>query len=231
MDFQFKSNYNIDDLLKIVCILRSDIGCPWDKKQSHKSLRQNFIEETYEVIEAIDNNDTDLLLEELGDVLLQVVFHAQLESEVNNFNFDDVADGICKKLIVRHPHVFSDTKVKNTDEVLDNWEKIKAQTKNQNSQLDAINSIAKTLPALMRTFKVLKKASKINPDLKSSSNAINNLIEKSTKLTDSSIMGNDNYYYSIIGELLISVVQLAMCLNVDPELALTDSCNAFINKL
>ena len=231
MDFQFKSNYNIDDLLKIVSILRSDIGCPWDKKQTHKSLRQNFIEETYEVIEAIDNNNIDLLMEELGDVLLQVVFHAQLESEINNFNFDDVTDCICKKLIIRHPHVFSDTKVKNIDDVLNNWEKIKQQTKNQNSQLDAINSIAKTLPALMRTFKVLKKTAKINPDLNSSSNAINNLIEKSTKLTDSSIMKNDNNYHSIIGELLISVVQLAMCLDIDPELALTDACNSFINKL
>lgn len=106
MDFNFKDKYGIDDLIKIMEILRSENGCPWDREQDHKSIRQNLIEETYEVIEAIDNDDTELLKEELGDALLQVVFHSRIEEEKNSFDFSDVADGICKKLIIRHPHVF-----------------------------------------------------------------------------------------------------------------------------
>ena len=125
MDFQRKETYTIEDLLQIVRILRSPGGCPWDREQTHHSIRACLIEETYEAVEAIDTEDTELLKEELGDVLLQVVFHADLEAEAGRFDFDQVADGICKKLIVRHPHVFGDVHVQDSAEVLKNWDAIK----------------------------------------------------------------------------------------------------------
>ena len=150
MDFQFKDRYSFDDLVEVVRCLRLPDGCPWDKEQTHKSIRQDFIEETYEVIEAIDNDDAEGLREELGDVLLQVVFHAQIEREKGVFNIDDVANDVCQKMIVRHPHVFGEVKADTTEKVLDNWDKIKMQTKEQTTQSEAMDSIARSLPALVR---------------------------------------------------------------------------------
>ncbi|MFT3952590.1 MAG: MazG family protein [Oscillospiraceae bacterium] len=123
--------YTIDDLLEIMTKLRGEGGCPWDKEQTHQSIRSNFLEETCEVLEAIDNNDPVLLREELGDVLLQVVFHTEMEREHGVFDFTDVTDELCRKLIVRHPHVFGDVTVSDSGEVLKNWDSIKKQTKGQ----------------------------------------------------------------------------------------------------
>ena len=114
VNFVYKRRYGYEDLLSIMHILRSDGGCPWDREQDHHTIRQNMLEEAYEAAEAIDCGDAGMLCEELGDVLLQVVFHAQMEKEAGGFTMDDVADGICKKLIVRHPHIFGDTKVSGT---------------------------------------------------------------------------------------------------------------------
>ena len=123
-NFQFKEKYTVSDLVDIVEILRSPEGCPWDREQNHKSIRRDFLEETYEVIEAINKEDKDLLLEELGDVLLQVVFHTQIEREKGTFELSDVADGICKKMIERHPHVFGDVNAETSEQVLENWDVI-----------------------------------------------------------------------------------------------------------
>lgn len=128
-EFINKQKYNFNDLCEIMSILRGENGCPWDKIQTHKSIRKNLIEETYEVVEAIDNNDYTLLCEELGDLMLQVVFHARMASEEEHFDINDVCDGICKKLIVRHPHIFADVKADTPDVVLKNWEEIKKSTK------------------------------------------------------------------------------------------------------
>ncbi|MEG0616959.1 MAG: MazG family protein, partial [Oscillospiraceae bacterium] len=126
ISFDVKDNYNIEDLLHIVELLRNpDGGCPWDKEQTHKSIKMNFIEETYEVADAIELEDKHLLCEELGDILLQVALHTEMEREVGGFTFDEVCDGICKKLIYRHPHVFGDTVAANSKEVLATWEKLK----------------------------------------------------------------------------------------------------------
>ncbi len=156
VEFERKESYNIDDLIRIVELLRSPEGCPWDKEQTHKSIRQDFIEEVYEAIEAIDLEDTELLREELGDVLLQVVFHCQIERENKNFVFDDICDELCKKLIVRHPHVFGDLTVSDSGEVLKNWDSIKKKTKCQETYTDTLNAVAKSLPALMRRRKSAK---------------------------------------------------------------------------
>ena len=129
MNFPQKEKYTAEDLVSIVEILRAPGGCPWDREQTHASIRKNLLEETYEAVEAIDAQDTELLKEELGDVLLQVVFHAQLEREQGSFDFDDVCDGVVRKMIVRHPHVFGDVAVNGTRDVLRNWDAIKKATK------------------------------------------------------------------------------------------------------
>ena len=130
-DFEFKDKYNFNDLVEIIKILRAPGGCPWDAEQTHTSIRENFLEETYEALEAIDTGNKELLKEELGDVLLQVVLHADISRTDGDFDIDDVADGISKKLIIRHPHVFGDVTVGSTDDVLKNWDDIKRKTKNQ----------------------------------------------------------------------------------------------------
>ena len=143
-----KDSYSVKDLVEIVRLLRAPGGCPWDREQTHESLRRNFLEESYEVVEAIDQGSAEHLKEELGDVLLQVVFHTGIETEAGGFNLDDVADGICKKLIYRHPHVFGDITVSGTGEVLSNWEELKRKEKGQATHTDALASVARSLPAL-----------------------------------------------------------------------------------
>lgn len=134
--------YGIDDLLAIMERLRQPDGCPWDREQDHHSIRNDFVEETYEAADAIDRESREDLCEELGDVLLQIVFHCQIEREQNGFDFTDVCDGICKKLIERHPHVFGNVSVENSDEVLENWDKIKQKTKHQDTFTDTIKECA-----------------------------------------------------------------------------------------
>ena len=148
-DFELKEHYTIDDLLHIMRILRGEGGCPWDREQTHASIRKNMIEETYETVEAIDRQDSGMLREELGDVLLQVVFHTQMEQERGVFNFDDVCDGICQKLILRHPHIFGDVVAKTSDQVLKNWDEIKKKEKGQTSAAQTLRSVPAVLPALM----------------------------------------------------------------------------------
>lgn len=158
--FSFKDVYGIGDLLQIMQCLRSEGGCPWDREQTHESIKKNLIEETYEVIEAINQQDKALLCEELGDVLMQVVFHAQMEAEEGSFTFENVADGVCKKLIERHPHVFGEVEVTGSEEVLRNWDDIKKRSKGQTSQTETMLSVPRELPALMRATKVQKRRRK-----------------------------------------------------------------------
>ena len=160
MEFERKEKYEMQDLLKIMELLRSPDGCPWDREQDHHSIRANFIEETYEAIEAIDTENAELLKEELGDVLLQVVFHAQMEQEKGSFDFSDVVDGICKKLIIRHPHVFSEVPAKTSDEVLKNWDAIKMQTKEQKTQTEVLQSVSPCAAGLDAQPKSTEKGGK-----------------------------------------------------------------------
>lgn len=158
MEFQFKEHYSLDDLRTIIKILRSPEGCPWDRKQNHHSIRNDFIEETYEAVEALDTDNRELLCEELGDVLFQVLFHCQLEEETGGFSFEDIADGAAKKMIVRHPHVFGTVKVNGEGDVLKNWDDIKQKTKHRESYTEALQGVSPALPALMRAAKVQEKA-------------------------------------------------------------------------
>lgn len=159
MDFEFKDKYSMDDLLTIVAMLRDkDKGCPWDKVQNHKTIRKNFIEETYEVIEAIDNDDKTNMQEELGDVLLQILLHSQFEAEENNFDFSGVANGIAQKLVLRHPHVFKGSVNKTVDGVLAKWEEIKKEEKGQSTASETIDAIPKSFPAMLYAQKLQKRA-------------------------------------------------------------------------
>ena len=174
-DFPLKEKYGFDDLVKIMRVLRGPGGCPWDAEQTHASIRKNFIEETYEAIEAIDAQDSVLLQEELGDVLLQVIYHAAMEEEQGNFSIDDVCDGVCKKLVIRHPHIFGDVKADTAEEVLSNWETIKQQEKGQKTATETLKSVPKVLPALMRAEKIQKRASRAGMDYDSAADALRDL--------------------------------------------------------
>lgn len=229
MDFEFKENYNIDDLLRIMEILRSENGCPWDRVQNHKSIRSNMLEEAYEVCEAIDNEDAELLKEELGDVLLQVVFHARIEEEKGSFDFSDAADGICKKLIVRHPHVFGDVKADTAEEVLKNWDDIKMKTKAQTKPSEAMDSVARTLPALMRADKIRSKAKKAGYISDSFETAYKEAEERLKALSD--VPKDKGEAERKIGGLLFLIVRLAATVGADPEESLYHACDAYIESI
>ncbi|WP_442871478.1 nucleoside triphosphate pyrophosphohydrolase [Caproiciproducens sp.] len=218
----------MQDLLNIMAILRSPEGCPWDREQTHKSIRNCFIEETYEVAEAIDSDNTELLKEELGDVLLQVLFHSQLEKEADHFDFSDVVDGIAKKMIIRHPHVFGSTVVNSSDEVLVNWDAIKKQTKNQTTETEVLKSVSKALPALMRSAKVQHKAAKVGFDWPDISGALDKVTEETRELKEAIDYGSWEDRMEELGDLLFSVVNVSRFLKVEPEQALSFSCNKFI---
>lgn len=230
VDFQQKSNYSIDDLIEIVKLLRGEGGCPWDREQTHESIKADFIEETCEAIEAIDLKDTELLREELGDVLLQVVFHCRLEEEVGSFRFEDICDGICKKLIVRHPHVFGSVQADNTDQVLKNWDAIKMQTKGQESYTNTLTSVAKSLPALMRAQKVGKRAMRAGMDFRTAQDAIDCIANEKAELDTAVANGDKKNIEEELGDLLFSCVNAARHLGVDAELALKASTEKFINR-
>jgi tetrapyrrole methylase family protein/MazG family protein len=230
LDFEFKDKYNIEDMLNIMVILRSPQGCPWDKEQTHKSIRSCFIEETYEAVEAIDTDNSELLQEELGDVLLQVLFHSQLESEKGSFDFSDVVNGIARKMIIRHPHVFGDTVVDSADEVLVNWDAIKKDTKSQTTQTQVLQSVSTALPALMRSAKVQHKAAKVGFDWPDVSGALDKVAEETDELKQAIASGSAEDRAEELGDLLFSVVNVARFLEVEPEHALSCSCDKFISR-
>lgn len=230
VNFVSKLKYDISDLLEIMKILRSPEGCPWDREQTHESIKKSLIEETYEVVEAINKNDKELMTEELGDVLLQVVFHSQIGVENGEFDFSDVCDGICKKMIERHPHVFGDINVKDSDEVLENWEQIKSRTKHRKTQTDKMLSVPRELPALMRSAKIQEKASKVGFDWKDAEGAFQKLSEESEELKEA-VRNNDRENMAEeLGDLLFSAVNVSRFINVDAEEALTASADKFLNR-
>lgn len=230
MDFQIKEKYQIADLLQIMRLLRAPDGCPWDREQTHQSIRSNFIEETYEAIEAIDTQDAELLQEELGDVLLQVVFHAQMESEKQSFDFSDVVDGICKKLIIRHPHIFSNVVANTSEQVLKNWDAIKMKTKSQRTQTEAMNSVSKALPSLMRSSKVQQKAAKVGFDWQDVNGALQKVEEETAELKQAIAAADHQQCEEELGDLLFSAVNVSRFLKVDSEHALSKACDKFISR-
>lgn len=230
MDFQYKDTYDINDLIHIMRILRAPDGCPWDRVQTHESIRQNFIEETYEAVEAIDKGDSPLLKEELGDVLMQVIFHSLMEEEAGRFDFNDVCNDVCQKLIIRHPHVFGNIEADTPQEVLKNWDAIKMQTKSQKSNADSVDDVARSLPALMRAQKVQKRSAKSGMDFRSAEEAAVKVPEEQRELFAAIDSGDQAKIEEELGDLLFSVVNIARFAGVDAEQALTRSTDKFAKR-
>lgn len=228
VDWVSKKSYGIKDLEDIVRLLRAPGGCPWDREQTHASIRRNFLEETYEAVEAIDEENSDHLKEELGDVLLQVFLHARMEEEAGRFNLDDVADGICKKLIYRHPHVFGDVAVSGTDEVLSNWEALKRTEKHQETYTDTLQAVARSLPALWRAEKVQKKAKKAGFDWDDVQGALDKLSEEVEELKAAVAQGTN--IEEELGDLLFAAVNVSRFVKVDTEDALNAATDKFIRR-
>ena len=229
-DFIKKEKYSIEDLLEIMSLLRSENGCPWDREQTHASILKNFIEETYEAVEAIDCNDPDMLREELGDVLLQVVFHTQMEKENGNFDFNDVCDGICQKLVVRHPHIFGEEDLSDSGAVANRWEEIKKETKGQKTGSETLLAVPKQLPALMRCDKLLHRAEKATGIKIDSDRAFDKLGEEVLELREAAKEENRDLMKDKIGRLLFFAVIAARATGLEPEECLDASSEKFIRR-
>lgn len=229
-DFQFKEKYTIEDLLHIMEILRGPGGCPWDAEQTHESIKKDLIEETYEVIEAINKQSPVMLQEELGDLLMQVVFHSRLSQEAGDFAFAEVCDGICKKLVERHPHVFGEINVSDTDEVLSNWDAIKRNSKHHETTTQAIDSVPRELPALMRSAKIQHKAAKAGFDWPDINGALEKIPEETAELKEAIAEGNTDHIADELGDLLFAVVNVSRFVKVDAEEALTAATDKFRNR-
>ena len=219
---------SIDELRAIVARLRAPNGCPWDREQTHASLKNGLIEEAYEVIEAIDNQDDAHLSEELGDFLLQVVMHCQIASEENRFDFDRVAQLIGEKLIRRHPHVFGDVKATDSETVLKNWDEIKREEKGGTESV--LDHVSKALPALMRAGKIQNRAARVGFDWPDLHGVVAKIHEELAEVEEA-MQGNDrSHLEQEIGDLLFSVVNLSRKAKFEPELVLQQATNKFIDR-
>lgn len=218
----------MDDLIRIMELLRSPEGCPWDREQTHKSIRRNMLEEAYEAAEAIDQEDPVHLKEELGDVLLQVVFHARMAQEAGQFTFDDVVDGICKKLVFRHPHVFGAVDAPDTDRALSAWEAQKREEKGQKTAADTLDAVARSLPALTRAEKIQEKARKAGFDWDAVGPVLDKISEEAAELRQA-VRDNTNIEEEL-GDLLFVTVKAGRFLGLDSELALHAACEKFIRR-
>ncbi len=225
--FEFKEKYNIDDLLEIMAMLRSENGCPWDKVQTHESIRTDLIEETYEVCEGIDKNSPEMLREELGDLLLQIVFHSQIEREAGTFTFDDVCNDICQKLVYRHPHVFGEVKVNGTDDVLKNWDQLKKESKQQETYTETLESVPKNFPALLRAEKIWKRISRAGLPV-NDANKVLSAIKEDIEKIDLNNVSDDSANQYQLGKILFEMCNLSRILKVDSEKTLTYSTNTVI---
>ena len=232
VDFQCKNLYGWEDFLEIMRLLRSPGGCPWDAEQTHASIRREFLEETYEVLDAIDREDPVDMCEELGDILMQVAFHTQIETENGRFTMADVVNGIAQKMVYRHPHVFGGTMQADTsEEVLANWEVLKRKEKGQRSTADAIEAVPHTLPALWRAEKVQKKTAKAGFDWSDPVDALTKLEEEVRELRQAVEAGTavdtPHGIREEVGDVLFIAAKVAQMSSVDPEDALHRACDKF----
>ncbi len=219
-------NYpNLEKLIEIISILRSENGCKWDREQTHATLKRNMLEEAYEAVEAIDENNINHLKEELGDVLLQVVLHSQIAKEYNEFTIEDVAKQISDKLIHRHPHVFGDIKVKSTDEILDNWEKLKKEEKPERTSV--MDGITKGQSALMSAQKISKKAVKVGFEWPDENSLYDCVLSEIREFKEAKTKENKE---EELGDILFAIVNLARWNKIEAESALLKSNKKFINR-
>lgn len=230
IDMLQKKYYNVNNLVEIMEILRSKEGCPWDIKQTHDSLKPYLIEESYEVLDAIDKKDDLLLEEELGDLLLQVVFHSQIAKERGVFSIKEVIRGICEKLVYRHPHVFQEVQANTSAEAISTWEKQKRQEKQIYSIADAMEMIPKELPALLKAEKIQKKGADVGFDWDKLEDVVHKVKEELKEALEAFETGDADHIKEEAGDLLFAVVNLIRFFKVNPEDALNATCNKFINR-
>lgn len=228
INFVRKPQYGYEDLLEIIRLLRSEDGCPWDKAQTHQSIRRGLLEEAYEAAEAIDNDDPVLLKEELGDVLMQVVFHADIESDAGRFTIDDVCDGVVKKLLFRHPHVFGSECEDSPESVPVSWDKLKRQEKGQKTVADSMDSVARSLPGLWRAEKLQSKAASAGFEWPAVQGALDKLEEEVGELRRAVEEGGD--VPEELGDVLFAAVKVGRFCACDPEDAVNDTCEKFIRR-
>ncbi len=228
INFVRKPQYGYEDLLEIIRLLRSEDGCPWDKAQTHQSIRRGLLEEAYEAAEAIDNDDPVLLKEELGDVLMQVVFHADIESDAGRFTIDDVCDGVVKKLLFRHPHVFGSECEDSPESVPVSWDKLKRQEKGQKTVADSMDSVARSLPGLWRAEKLQSKAASAGFEWPAVQGALDKLEEEVGELRRAVEEGGD--VPEELGDVLFAAVKVGRFCACDPEDAVNGTCEKFIRR-
>lgn len=222
-----KRRYTFADLVSVMERLRSRTGCPWDKEQTHESLKRYLVEESYEVLEAIDDNDMDALYDELGDVLLQVVFHARIAQQQGEFDICDVTTAICAKMISRHTHIFGSAVANSPDDVVENWEQIKKGEKGQQSQTEVLQGVPKSMPALMRSGKVQHKAAHVGFDFSEAAQAFEKLLEEIEEVRQSK---DNDALAEECGDLLFSAVNVVRLLGIEPETVLQRATDKFIAR-
>ena len=228
MDFTVKEHYSFEDLLALTRLLRAPDGCPWDSVQTHASIRRNFIEEVYEACEAIDQDDPAHLCEELGDVLYQVLFHADLEREAGRFTMDEVIDGVCKKLVARHPFLFADEKAADAADALDRWDNVKRSLNGYRTHAQAMDNVSRTLPALWRAEKLLGKAKKAGLERESALDALAAMQAQLDALGAAIEQGADAS--DALGDALFAATDVARKLELDPEDVLNNALERFIRR-
>ncbi len=224
----------IERLRSIMHRLRAPGGCPWDAEQTHDSIVSNLIEEAYETVAAIKANDDDNLCEELGDLLLQVIFHAEMAQEEGRFDLDQIAHGICEKLIRRHPHVYGDSAISSTEGVLTQWDDIKRAEKGDQER-PFLHGVGKGLPALVKSTKLQKKASKIGFDWPNTAGIVGKIEEELGEVKEELAHHEEGTEASAeleaeIGDLLFIVTNLARKLKIDPEIALEGTNQKFLQR-
>lgn len=225
LDFLCKESYDLRDFVALVSYLRSPRGCPWDQVQTHESIRRNFLEETYEACEAIDAGDLVHMREELGDVLMQVLFHTDIEREAGHFDIDDVADAACKKLVYRHPHVFRCDEPDASD-----WDTMKQRERAQTTTAEAMDSVARSLPALWRCDKIQAKAAKTGFEWPDVHAALDKVDEETRELRAAVASGDTEAIGDELGDLLFAAVKVARFAGIDPEQAAHATCEKFIRR-
>lgn len=225
LDFLCKESYDLRDFVALVSYLRSPNGCPWDQVQTHESIRRNFLEETYEACEAIDAGDLVHMREELGDVLMQVLFHTDIDREAGHFDIDDVADAACKKLVYRHPHVFRRDEPDAPD-----WDTMKQRERAQTTTAEAMDSVARSLPALWRCDKIQAKAAKTGFEWPDVHAALDKVDEETRELRAAVASGDTEVIGDELGDLLFAAVKVARFAGIDPEQEAHAACEKFIRR-
>ena len=222
--------YNMTDLNNVMESLLAENGCPWDKVQTHETLKNYLIEESYEVVEAIDNKDSENLCEELGDVLFQIIFHSKLAERENKFDFSDVVNNVTAKMIYRHPHVFANESADTPQDVSKSWEALKKKEKGYNTKKDVLESIPNALPALIKGDKIVSKAMKLGLENSSLTDAIDNLETELKRLKENNC-SEKTANEEIIGKCFLELIRISKFFKQNSEMSLTKVLKTYINNL